>query len=80
MSFINSPRTIPKRQSNKINLSWQTNWAFFRLILLLADKFEDVYENQNLTVEQLRQLTWEEMKSFEPPALEEVGDFWASLI
>ena len=32
MSFINSARTIPKRQSNKINLSWQTKLTFFSFI------------------------------------------------
>lgn len=40
-----------------------------------AEKFEDVYENQTLSVEQLRQLTWDELVSFEPPAPEEVGQF-----
>ena len=40
-----------------------------------AEPFVDVYENQSLTVEQLRQLTWQELESFVPPDPNEVGEF-----
>ena len=40
-----------------------------------AEPFVDVYENQSLTVEQLRQLTWQELEDFVPPDPNEVGEF-----
>jgi hypothetical protein len=44
-------------------------------ICFLAEPFIDVYENQSLTVEQLRQLTWKELQAFIPPDPSEVGEF-----
>jgi len=40
-----------------------------------AEPFVDPYEGQTLSVEELRQLTWQELTSFIPPDPEDVGNF-----
>jgi p38 MAP kinase len=40
-----------------------------------AEPFVDVFENQNLNIEQLRRLTWQELEDFVPPDPKEVGEF-----
>ena len=42
---------------------------------IIAEPFVDPYEGQTLSVEELRQLTWQEMTTFIPPDPEDVGNF-----